>query len=76
MTGRVAKREHNFPKTTPKRGEIGYYFTVMQEGGASRRKYYVMFKIDAEFKAVWCGGVKANKFTWDRVNAIDWSKPL
>lgn len=72
---REIKREHNFPTVAPKRGEVGYYFTVRQEGGASRRKYYVMFKIGPDFKAVWCGGVKANKHTWDRVDAIDWSKP-
>lgn len=66
-------------KTDPKQGEVGFYFTVRQSGGKSNRRYYVCFRVDENYKAQWLGrqgGVKPNKYTLERVNAIDWSKPV
>lgn len=62
-------------KDDPRQGEVGFYFTVRQSGGASRRRYWVCFTVDKDFKAQWSGGVKPNASTLERVNAIDWSKP-
>lgn len=62
-------------KNDPKQGEVGFYFTVRQAGGASKRRYWVCFTVDKDFKAQWSGGTKPNDATMARVNAIDWSKP-